>query len=394
MPELAQRFASLERGQQLIASPRSAADFYANARIAEQRGEALAARRYYLELARLDIDAVDAWSRFATVVRVQDGRAGAREAFASVAPKPSSLAYELVAATLYDDVERRRRVEAFTTEHPTYGPGWYLLADDYSETRLGTQTIAERQKEAEALGRFLAAEEDGDLVRHFMDPAMLGDWIETARRRKLALDQKLQPGQIKPAVSFLRSNSNWSVSVQLPEAATGFSYRLGKEGAFETAGTAQAIDPRTGKPFPNTLISIVPGREPKEIYIKYLDLRGQERGPFVLPFDPAAALADGARQALSITKGAWIAFGGSSGSLLMYTSHLASYRCGFERASFGLDGAAPTTPIALPACDPANPYSIPSNFTPYLKIPGSTRSVTVQVAFRDGTTLDTVIPRP
>jgi serine/threonine protein kinase len=392
VPQLALQYASLSPDGGVVARPHTAADVYHNARFHEQRGEALAARQAYLELARFDVDAVDAWTRFATVLRVQDGRAGARDVFAELAPSPRSLAYDLVAATLYDDVQRRQRIEAFVEAHSGYGPAWYLLADELSEARLGSQTLNEKHRESEALAKFLAADEEGELVRHFMDPIMLGDWIDTARRRKTALDAILARAQSTPAAIFSRSNAGWTVTVQLPEPAIGFAYRLGSSGTFKTADATQSIDSRTGKPFPNTLISIGSDQEPSEIDIRYTDLRGVDVGPFPIAFDPAAALIQQIKQTLNMTKGAWVAFGGQ-GSPLMYMTHLASYVCGIEKASFGLDGNPADRPLPLPTCNPKEPYAIPSNFQPYLKVPATTKSATVRVVFKDGTSEETVIMR-
>ena len=44
-----------------------------------------------------------------------------------------------------------------------------------------------------------------------------------------------------------------------------------------------------------------------------------------------------------------------------------------------------TVPLALPACDPKNPYSVPAETRPYLQIPPDVREVSAQITFADGT---------
>ncbi|MEJ1157236.1 methyl-accepting chemotaxis protein [Prosthecomicrobium sp. N25] len=390
--DMTRSFQALSQAGGLVADPKTAAEIYHNARLTESRGDALAARRAYLQLAALDLDAVDTWSRLAALVRVQDGRAGAREVFANFAGRAASPAYELVSASLYDDAERRRRVEMFVAAHPDYGPGWYMLADEVSEARLGSQTIAEKRRERDSLARFLDGDERGTLARRFLDRTMLADWLDSARRRKRALDALLETQQVEPRAIFTRSGNDWSVYVQLPEPAVGFAYRLGESGAFVQAGPGFGTDPRTGRPMPNTNISIVPGAEPKAIEVTYLDLRGQEAGPFRIPFDPMAALVGQQKQALEMTKGSWIAFRDYNG-LLVYTSHLVSYRCTIAKATYGLDSQPVDKAIELPPCDPKDPFSVPAPEKTYFKVPPATRSMTVRLQFRDGSIAESTIAR-
>lgn len=392
MEEMARSLERLAGTGGLIADARTAPELYHNARIAEARGDSLAARRSYLQFASLDIDAVDAWSRLATVIRVQDGRAGAREVFASLAGRIASPAYELIGATLYDDADRRRRIETFVAMNPDYGPGWFFLADEYSEARLGSQTLSEKRRERDALARFLEHDGRGTLTRRFMDQSLLGDWLAQARRRRAVLEAALSTGSFEPRAIFTRSNSDWSVYVQLPEPAIGFAYRLGESGPFVQAGAGFGTDARTGRPMPNTNISIVPGAEPRTIEVTYQDLRGTEVGPFRIPFEPMSALVGQQKQTLEMTKGSWVTFREWNG-LAVYTTHLVTYRCTILRAAYGLDSQPVDRPLPLPPCDPKDPFAVPAGEQPYFKVPPGTRSMTVRLEFRDGTLAETTIPR-
>ena len=110
---------------------------------------------------------------------------------------------------------------------------------------------------------------------------------------------------------------------------------------------------------------------------------GSQAGPFPIKFDPDAALVREQRKILEMTTGAWLAFREFNGLLLYYT-HLVSYRCAIREVRIGLDAAVPERVIPLPACNPKDPMAIPANVTPYLKVPPATKSVSVELTYKDG----------
>ncbi len=92
---IAKGFAALATQGGTIADPKRPDEFYHNARVQELGGDMLNARRSYLAFANFDVDAIDPYLRFATLLRVQDGRAGAREVFGQLADKGKSLSLKL-----------------------------------------------------------------------------------------------------------------------------------------------------------------------------------------------------------------------------------------------------------------------------------------------------------
>ncbi len=73
-----------------------------------------------------------------------------------------------------------------------------------------------------------------------------------------------------------------------------------------------------------------------------------------------------------------------SNALMIYYTHLMSYRCGIREVRIGVDSAVPDQPLRLPRCDQNDPMAIPSDAHPYLKVRPSTRSVSVEITYRDG----------
>ncbi len=167
------------------------------------------------------------------------------------------------------------------------------------------------------------------------------------------------------------------------EPATGISWRLGETADFRETGFLDTLDPRTRKRVPNPAIQLDADQAATTIYVRYVDASGTLAGPFPIRFDPDAALEREQRKILEMTAGSWLAFREFNGLLLYYT-HLMSYRCAIREVRIGLDSAVPDRAITLPPCNRKDPMAIPSDAQPYLKVPPTTRSVSVELTFRDG----------
>ena len=382
---IASGFEKLAQQGGIIADPQRPDEFYHNARLHELSGDMLNARRAYLAFAAFDIDAVDPYLRFATLLRVQDGKAGAREVFGALAEKGKSPALKLVHLLQFDDQQRLDKLNAFISANPESGPAYYLLAEEFSEDRLGVQTLADKRAEATALDKFLTYEKDGGLLKYFIDHALLADWLEHSRQRLAALGDVLDPSRFIPKLIPTRSNQDWMFTVSLPEPATGISWRLGKEGSFTETGFLAMNDQTTGKPMPNPSFAL-PATTPAGILaIKYLDLRGRETGPFDISFDPATMLQEGNKQILDQFWTSWIAFDASGNHGLVYFTQMLSYRCAIKEVRYGLNGGSLEKAIDMPPCNDKDPYAIPDNFLPYFKVGDDVSSMLVQITYADGT---------
>ena len=76
------------------------------------------------------------------------------------------------------------------------------------------------------------------------------------------------------------------------------------------------------------------------------------QGPFPIKFDPEAALVRDQRKILDMTATSWLSFREFNG-LLVYYTHLMSYRCAIREARIGIDTTVPDKVLKMPACDPA-----------------------------------------
>lgn len=382
---IADGFKALASQGGIIADPKRPDEFYHNARVHELSGDMLNARRSYLAFAGFGVDAVDPYIRFATLIRVQEGKAGAREVLGALGGANKTLALKLVHAMQFEDAQRVERLNAFVAANPDYPPAYFVLSEEFSEDRLGVQTLADKRSEATALAKFVAYEKDGGLLSHFIDHTLLADWLERSRSRLAALGDVLDPARFMPRLTPMRSNQEWMMTVSLPEPATAISWRLGGEGAFTETGFLAMNDQVTGKPMPNPSF-VVPDRASADVIaIKYLDLRGREAGPFEIRFDPQAALSEGSKQILDQFWTSWIAFDAGSNTGYVYFTHMLSYRCAIKEVHYSFNGAALDKIIDMPPCDEKDPYAIPYDYRPYFEIGKDIISMSVQVTYSDGT---------
>jgi hypothetical protein len=70
--------------------------------------------------------------------------------------------------------------------------------------------------------------------------------------------------------------------------------------------------------------------------------------------------------------------------LLVYYTHLMSYRCAIREVRVGIDSAVPDKVLKMPPCDPRDPSVIPHDAQPYRKLSPSTKTVSVELTYRDG----------
>jgi hypothetical protein len=186
-----------------------------------------------------------------------------------------------------------------------------------------------------------------------------------------------------PIASFSRHNSGWTVVFSIADPALGISWRMGDAGEFRETGFIDTLDPRTRKRMPNPSIELAADAPATTIQLRYVDASGELQGPFPIRFDPEAALIRDQRKILDMTATGWLAFREFNG-LLVYYSHLMSYRCAIREVRVGIDSAVPDKVLKMPPCDPRDPSAIPHDAQPYLKLAPATKSVSVELTYRDG----------
>jgi hypothetical protein len=191
-----------------------------------------------------------------------------------------------------------------------------------------------------------------------------------------------------PIAMFSRHNGGWTVVFSIADPTLGISWRMGDAGEFRETGFIDTLDPRTRKRMPNPSIELSADAPAATIQVRYVDASGELQGPFPIKFDPEAALIRDQRKILDMTATSWLSFREFNG-LLVYYTHLMSYRCAIREVRVGIDSAVPDKVLKMPPCDPRDPSAIPHDSQPYLKLAPSTQFVSVELIYRDGSVSET-----
>ena len=162
-----------------------------------------------------------------------------------------------------------------------------------------------------------------------------------------------------PIAMFSRHNGGWTVVFSIADPTLGISWRMGDSGDFRETGFLDTLDPRTRKRMPNPSIELAADAPAATIQVRYVDASGELQGPFPIKFDPEAALIHDQRKILDMTATSWLSFREFNG-LLVYYTHLMSYRCAIREVRVGIDSAVPDKVLKMPPCDPRDPSVIPA----------------------------------
>jgi Caspase domain len=186
-----------------------------------------------------------------------------------------------------------------------------------------------------------------------------------------------------PIAMFSRHNGGWTMVFSIADPTLGISWRMGNAGDFHETGFLDTLDSRTRKRIPNPSVELAADAPAATIEVRYVDVSGNLQGPFPIRFDPEAALIHDQRKILDMTATSWLSFREFNG-LLVYYTHLMSYRCAIREVRVGIDTSVPDQVLKMPPCDMKDPSAIPYDAKPYLKLSPSNQFVSVELTYRDG----------
>lgn len=196
---------------------------------------------------------------------------------------------------------------------------------------------------------------------------------------------ELEDRQTPITILGMESNDGWTLTFQLAEGAAEIEYRLGSSEEWRSTGTGLVADPRTGRPVPNTFISVSEIPEPLEVGLRYRDLYGEPRGPFELVFDPRAAAVGSARYALETLINGWVAFRLWHGELLVYFTLLLSHKHALREIRWSIDDESLERSVAFSRAASRARSVIGDDDETYVAIPLDARWIAVRLGYDDGT---------
>jgi hypothetical protein len=387
LEKIADRFEALSANGGVIQNAKTPEEHYHNARIHELGGNFSSARKEYTDYLFANLEAIDPWLSYLAMLKSAEGKAGAGEAMRYMADKlkPPTISYQTALAMLDDGDARIAKLTKLAEANPDFGPLPWLISQEYSEARRGDQTLADKRAEKEWLEKFRAAHAAGKFEKFFIDKKEAQKWSETAEQRWAALNStpdKVLENPITLTAQY--SSGGWAIIFILTDfKAKELFYRLDGKGEFVSSGHLPTRNAQTGLPMIQTYVplpNLAPGEHTVEA--KYIDRNDKSNGPYTLKFSTQGEELAQGKQILEMTKGSWLAFRDYDGKLLLYFTHLLSYRPVIKEIRYSLNSEALDKEYKF---KPSDKMFIAGDDVVYMSVPADTQYAAVQITYKDGT---------
>ncbi len=385
--DLSHAFTALSNAGGVIAQPASPEQHYHNARLHELRGDYGNARRAYLDYFRFGLDFIDPHLRFQRFLKVQEGREGAREVYQHIASQSKGSITQLARALLYDRGQRVAMIDDYLTKHPEFGPAHYLLSQDFSVERLGSQTLRDRSREQSLLETFQGLDAVGKVMRWILDKAEVAKWREDAEVRLRGLSNFAHAMDKPLSVVWTSHNAGWTGAVQIAEQAREIFWRKQGDIEFKSTGFYSQVQGPGGFAIPTATIELHRRVPAMDIEVKYLNINGETMGPYLESFRPDQEALLQTKRTINMTRTAWVAFRDFDGKLLLYFTHLLCY-AEVRAIRYGLDAETPDLDLEVPQREGSGAIGITDDVACYIEVPAATQTACVQVVFVDGEETD------
>jgi len=191
LDEISDSFQEISKLGGIISDPKRPEEFYTNARVYEDRGDYLNARRMYNQYFTFKLDYIDPHLRYQTFLKVQEGRAGAREVYNSLFSNDNRVTIEYLKILLYNAPTRTQLLKEFIQKNKDFAPAYYELSKDYSPSRTGQESLSNRKLELENLEKFVELNNEGKFIRYFLDKSIAAEWVKYSEERISVLNSGL-----------------------------------------------------------------------------------------------------------------------------------------------------------------------------------------------------------
>jgi hypothetical protein len=383
--EMAKNFAALAPNGGIIASAKTPEEHYHNARLQEVGGNFSAARQEYAAYLQANLEVLDPWLSYSAMLKAQEGRAGALETLRYFGEKVAAptISYRTAVALLEEGEARVAQLARLYEEHPEFGPLPYLLSQEYSEARVGEQTVANQKAESGWLEKFRAAHAEGHFVRYFLDQKEAQKWVEQGETRWAKL-QSVPARVLANPVTVTTMNTNQGVQLTFgmkDYQARELFYRLDGKGDFVSTGQSAIMNSQTGLPMINLSLAL-PAQAAGEhtVEVRYLDKNGQMNGPYTLKYGGADQQMAQGKMLLNATSNGWLEFREFNGKTLLYFTALMSYRPYLQEVRYSLDNDKLDRVFKFKPTEKL--YEVGNDL--YLSVPKTTQFANVQLTYKDG----------
>tara|TARA_B100000902_G_scaffold391473_1_gene442186 strand:+ start:2132 stop:3817 length:1686 start_codon:yes stop_codon:yes gene_type:complete len=336
LDEIQKEFSSISEKGGIIENAKRPEQYYHNARIYEQRGDYINARKSYNSYFSFKLNFIDPHLRYQKFLKVQEGNAGAREIYSIIYENDKRPIIEFARILLFDPPKRTEMLELFISKNPDFTPAFYELSKEFSEIRKGTQTLSDKKKEKDYLEKFVSLKDEGKFLKFFVDNEIASEWSEYAQKRLKALSLL---SNLKQNVTFnpIKSNQGWHLNLQVIEPAKEILYKIGDVEEYISTGFSGYIDPRTNLEMPSTTIFMPNNQETinATIFVKYKNINDEIMGPFELSFDRLEQFRKNIKKNLNGVIGEWVFFRADSKRYESWGFHgLVGNRCALSKIKY------------------------------------------------------------
>ncbi len=387
--DLAKLFEEASKHDGIIANPQTPADHYHNARFAEVKSDFAMARKSYNAFLASGVEYIDPYAAYADMLKVQEGGEGAREVLTALRKTNTTLSLEAVSALLLPKAQRIDALRALAEKAPDFAPAAYLISREFSLEKLGDQTIADKNEEKKWLDVFRELNTAGKFQKYILDKKEAQKWLSDVEARAARI-AAMPEAVLKNPVSLtaMQSNDGWMMTFGFADyKIKKVEWRYEGDTDFKDTGVSTIVNSQTGMPMPN--MSVPLGKLKAGTYameVRYVDITDKTNGPFKVSFNTEDVNLAFGKQVLGSLINSWVSLREYDGKLLCYFTALLSYRNSLKSIRYSVDSEALDKTFAFSPPKPGqSPYEINTDEPIYLTLPLTTKSVTVQLEYADGT---------
>lgn len=201
-----------------------------------------------------------------------------------------------------------------------------------------------------------------------------------------AADARREIQRDRVSVTVMVSNSGWILTFYiLDDHPREIFYRFADETNFRSTGFTRVPDMKTGLPIPRPQATVPAFAGKRDLFLKYTDSRGRERGPYRLPLDAEQSIVSFVKDVLETTR-PWVAYREyPEGRMLLYFTHLLSYKNALKEIRYSVDNETLSNRVRFtPPRHPAE-IGIAEEDEVVVEIPMASAYVCVKLVFIDGT---------
>ena len=198
-------------------------------------------------------------------------------------------------------------------------------------------------------------------------------------------DIRLELKRERVSVSVTVANSGWILNFfVIGERPRELFFRFGDEADFKSTGLTRVPDSTTGLPLPRLQTTVAPFTGSRDLFVKYVDARGREHGPYPLVVDAVRSVIASAQEALEITR-PWVSFREFDGRMLAYFTHLLSFKNALKEIQYSVDNDTLSSRIHFTPPRHPGETEISEGDEIMVEIPPTAGYVCVKLVFIDGT---------